>query len=121
MKPCFIESELNAMAKKGTRKSGASNASVIRDYLNNHPDKQPKEIAADLTAQGYKKITPQYVSMVKLQEKKKAGAPTSTRGAAGRGGKVTSDELMAAKSFVKSMGGLSRAKSALDIYARLAD
>ena len=116
------------MAKKGTRKSEKSNAALIRDYLKANPGVQPKAGAEELTSKGYKGITAQYVSMVKLQEKKKAGIPVSARGAkgsmgaaVGRGGKVTSDELMAAKSFVKSMGGLSRAKSALDIYAQLAE
>lgn len=111
------------MAKKGTRKSGKSNAALIRDYLGNHPDEQPKQIAATLTGQGHKGITAQYVSMVKLQEKKKGriAGKVSARGGATRSGKVTSDELMSAKMFVKSMGGLSRAKSALDIYARLAE
>ena len=92
------------MAKKLGNKSQA-----IRDALAANPDKSPKEIAEQLTAEGYK-VNAQYVSTIKSNAKIKSvrkvlrPKPSST----GSG-----DVMTATVDFIRAAGGLANAKAML--------
>src|SRR5690554_5344708 len=98
------------MAKRASNKTSKANA--IRNFQLENPDATPAVVAESLRKAGYKDITPQYVSTIKSMDKRKGQGPTKT-------GKITGDELMAAKDFVDSLGGVNRAKEAMDMLSRL--
>lgn len=66
------------MAKNVRKGSSASQA--IRDYCRDNPDKAPKEVASEMVARGFTKVTAGYVSTIKSLAKKAAaeGATSST-------------------------------------------
>ena len=96
-------------------KKGASKSTAIRDYRNNHPEAKPKEIAETLNQGGYK-ITPQYVSTILSNDRKKA--PTGRRGRAASVGSSL-DHLLAVKKLVNEVGGVQAAQKAIAQYSRL--
>ena len=108
------------MAKK---KAGEPNKSkVIRDYKNEHPGEGPKSIAAALSATGLK-VTPGFVSTVLSNDKRKSG---KSRGPGRRGRKPASEtagdsieQLIQAKRLVDKLGGIDKARSAIDALAKL--
>jgi len=115
------------MAKKRTKRagrpkgtSGLNKSQAIRDYMAAHPRAKPKAVAAALVEQGVQ-VTPMFVSAVKTSAKKRGRR--KARGAARRpgrpsgGGATTSlsiDHLVAAKKFVDSVGGVVRARAAIE-------
>lgn len=98
------------MAKRATNKP--SKAGAIRNYQMENPDATPAVVAEALKKAGYKDVTPQYVSTIKSMDKRKSDGPTKS-------GQITGDDLMAAKEFVKSLGGVGRAKEAMDMLSKL--
>ncbi len=100
------------MAKRG-RKSQA-----IRDYLSQNPGAMPKDIIAGLKAQGTK-VSPALVSNVKyggnmVKATKKAVGRKPASAAA-----ITADDLMQAKELADQLGGVGKAKEALETLERL--
>jgi len=116
-----------ASKKKATKRtgrpkggSGVNKSQAIRDYMAAHPRAKPKAVAAALVEQGVQ-VTPMFVSAVKTNAKKQGRQ--KVRGAARRpglqsvGGATTSlsiDHLVAAKRFVDSVGGVARARAAME-------
>lgn len=78
------------MAKKKTQSSNGkkSKTEAIRDALKNSADGSPSEVAAKLNKQGIK-VTPQYVSTIKANDKRRAesGAPRRKPGRPAGSGK----------------------------------
>ena len=103
------------MAKKST--SGSKSAS-IRNYKSDHPSAKPKEIAEALSKSGAK-VTPAFVSTVlsndKRRGKKRKGGRKPGRPAAAGG----FESLVQAKKLADQMGGVAKAKAALDALAKL--
>src|SRR5262245_60116880 len=103
------------MAKKST--SGTKSAS-IRNYKAGHPSAKPKEIAEALAKSG-EKVTPAFVSTVlsndKRRGRKRKGGRRPGRPAGGGG----FESLVQAKKLADQMGGVAKAKAALDALARI--
>jgi hypothetical protein len=114
------------MAKKA-RKDGPTTSQLIRDHLAAHPGDGPQAVAAALKSNHGREVTPQFVSTVKSNDKKrKRRRGRKARGpgrpaAAANDVKLSMEALMAAKKFVAQMGGVGKAKSAVDTLARLLD
>ncbi len=89
-----------------------SKADAIRSHLETDPDASPTTIAKALRKAGYKDISPQYVSTIKSMDKRKANGPTKR-------GPLSGDDLMAAKSYVSRLGGIDRAREAIEILEKL--
>lgn len=113
------------MAKKA-RKEGPTTSQLIRDHLAAHPKDGSQAIAAAIKAAYGRDVSPQFVSTVKSNDKRKRrrgrkargpGRPAATSSA--NGGKLSMEALMAAKKFVDQMGGVRKAKSAVDTLAKL--
>lgn len=114
------------MAKRRSRKGGPTKSQLIRDYMDANPNDGPQSVAAALkTAHGLS-VTPQFVSTVKSNAKRKKGKRGRKPGrpaATGNGGgaKLSMDVLMAAKKFAQQLGGVGKAKAAVDTLAKLLD
>src|SRR5262245_46405859 len=106
------------MAKKST--SGTKSA-AIRNYKSANPTAKPKEIAEALSKSG-SKVTPAFVSTVLSNERRrgkkhKGGRPGRKPGRAAGAGSF--DSLVQAKKLADQMGGVAKAKAALDALARI--
>ncbi len=99
------------MAKKKINKT-----ELIRNALEQYPDKKPAEIAEGLTKHG---ITATYVSNVKSSlakkapSKKQAGKPKATEQ------KVAVSDLVKAKKLADELGGVEKAQTLLNAVAKL--
>ena len=107
------------IATKG--KNGEVNKSeAIRNYLSEQPKAGPKEITEVLGKSGIV-VTPSFVSTIKTAvNKKKGGRKKRSAG----GGRSTSDRfsmsmLVQAKKLADNMGGVEKAKDAVNALARL--
>ena len=103
-----------------------SKSAAIREYSGSHASAKPKEIAEALNKSGYA-VTPQYVSMILSNDRKKAGKPKRTRRTKTSSAKpkatpnqqLSMEDLLAAKQLIQATGSLAKAKAALDAYANL--
>lgn len=89
-----------------------SKADAIRLHMQANPDASPTETAAALKKDGYRDLTPQYVSTIKSMDKRRGDGPT-------RRGQLTGDDLVAAKAFAEQLGGIARARQAIDFLQKL--
>lgn len=117
------------MAKR-RRKGGPNKSQLIRDHIAANPKDGPQAIAAALKAAHGLTVTPQFVSTVKSNAKRKKGrrgrkpgrpAGSAPAASTGAGGKLSMDVLMAAKRFAQQLGGVGKAKAAVDTLAKLLD
>lgn len=117
-----------ARRKAASNNGEISKSQAVRDYLKEHPRAKPKVIRpAILEAHGLD-VTPQMISMVKSKMKKtrrrgrkpgpKAGA-RQARGVNGGSSNLTYDQLIEVKRLADQLGGIERAREALDALARL--
>lgn len=122
------------MVKEGTR--GMSKAEAIRAALQQDPGAMPKALAEKLTAMGFD-VKPQHVSTIKNVLKKEAeGKVSAPRGRRGRkpaaqlpastpaataaaGGDISFESLRKAKELSADLGGIEKAKEALDALVQL--
>lgn len=107
--------------KKAAAKSDVNKSQAIRDYLKAHRGAKPQAVAAALTEQGIK-VTPQTVSTVKFNMKKKKGRKKpAARKAAPSGGNdaVSMSALLDAKKLVDKIGSIEKTKQALDALSKL--
>ena len=104
-----------------------SKSAAIRDYRASHASAKPKEIAEALNGSGYE-VTPQYVSMILSNDRKKSGTSKKRGRPAGSKAKpkastssqqVSMDDLLSAKQLIQSSGGVEQAKAALAAYEKL--
>jgi hypothetical protein len=104
------------MAKKG--RGGVNISELIREYKSSHKRARPKEIAAALTEQGTP-TSPQYVSTILSNARRRRG---KGRRKAARGGAPKRDvygNLVQAKKFIDEIGGMDKARAALDALTRI--
>ena len=107
------------MARKS--KSGSNKSAAIREYKAANPSAGPKDIADDLEKSGVS-VTAQFVSTV-LSNAKRKGGKIGKRGRK-PGGAVAPpvgdlQQLIHVKKFVDKLGGIEKAKAAVDVLARL--
>jgi hypothetical protein len=114
------------------RKRKVNKSQAVRDYLAANPDQTPKEVVSALGVQGIA-VKPQYVSAIKSKASRgtvaaapatDAPSPRRRRGRPRRQETVAASaveykNLLEAKSFVRSIGGISEARKVLDAYANL--
>jgi predicted nucleic acid binding AN1-type Zn finger protein len=120
----FFPEGVNFMARKKAAPTQSKSA-AIRDYRASHATAKPKEIAEALNGSGYE-VTPQYVSMILSNDRKKTG-PSKKRGrpagtktkSSTSGQQVSMEDLLSAKQLISATGGLEQAKAALDAYQKL--
>jgi hypothetical protein len=96
-----------------------SKSEAIRSYKKSHNGAGPTEIAAALSKDGTK-VTPAFVSTV-LSNDRRRGSKGRRRGAR-RGGRTSGDPLQTlvqAKKLADRMGGIDKARAALDALARI--
>ena len=104
------------MAKRKINKSQA-----IRDFLGNEPGATPKVIIEGLAKKGVK-VSAALVSAVKYSPRASNGRRKKRGRRAGvspNGSKVDFARLVEAKALAEKMGGISRARSALEMLAKL--
>lgn len=114
------------MAKK-SRGEGPNKSEAIRAYMGKNSSAGPTEVAAALAKDGIE-VTPAFVSTVLSNDRRKAGKP-SKRGGKGRGRAAAAaaasgaslDHLIEAKKLVQKMGGISEARQALNLLAKILD
>jgi hypothetical protein len=96
---------------------------AIRDYFADHPKAMPKDAAQALTEMHGVEFTPGMVSNIKSQMGKKrrpAGRPGRPRKPAAKtNADVKVDELLAAKRLAEQLGGVDKARHALDVLGKL--
>lgn len=115
----------------GKSASRVSKAQAIREYKKSNPNAMPKAIAEEMKKHGLN-CTPQYVSMILSNDRRKGGKPTrkpgrpagstnaaSTRAKATGGAKLSVEDLLLAKKFISELGGVEKAKSAVDALEKL--
>ena len=107
------------MAKR-TRRVNKSEA--IRDYLAKHPDAKPKAIIAAMKGRGIT-VSDSLANAVKYEKgksgKKKVTKAPVSRGAKAASGSLSADDLLEAKSLADRLGGIERAKDALETLQKL--
>jgi hypothetical protein len=110
------------MAKKA--QGGPNKSQAIRDYKEANPTASPKEIAEALAKSGVT-VSAQFVSTVLSNAKRKGGKigkrgrkPGRKAGVAGMAD-AGLEQLLTAKKLVDSLGGIDRARSAIDALAKL--
>ena len=105
------------MARRKRNKSEA-----IRNYLSGDPKATPSVIIEALAKKGVK-VSPALVSAVKYKKVKPANGRRKKRGrsvgASANGQRVDFDNLVAAKNLADKMGGVEKARQALDMLAKL--
>lgn len=109
------------MAKK--TKEGPNKSDSIRAYLAQNPKAGPTEIAQALKAEGVE-VSVALVSAIKAKNKPKRGRKPGVKGKPGpktRSGDsgITLELLLAAKKLADQLGGIDKAKQAIDILARI--
>lgn len=86
---------------------------MIRDYMKANPKAGPKAVSQALSKPGFK-VTAAFVSTVKSTDKRKNGSSRYTGGDS-----ISMRSLLQVKEIIQLMGGVDKAKQALDAYARL--
>lgn len=107
------------MARKA--KSGSNKSAAIREYKGANPEAGPKDIAEALEKSGVS-VTAQFVSTVLSNAKKKGGKVGKRGRKPGRRVALPVgdlQQLIQVKKFVDQLGGVQKAKAAVDVLARL--
>ena len=103
------------MAKKA---GGPNKSKAIRAYKSTHKRSKPKEIAEALAKEGVT-VTPAFVSTVLSTARRKKGkGGRRSPGKAARGGDAYS-HLIQARKLADQMGGVEKARAALDALAKI--
>jgi hypothetical protein len=100
---------------------GPNKSDAIRKYREHNSDAGPKDISAALAKDGIK-VTPGFVSTVLSNDRRKAGTGRRKKGGKRPGSKPGRDPLatlMQAKRLADQMGGVGKARAALDALARI--
>lgn len=109
------------MAKKKNAPKGApSKAQAVREYRRQNPEASNDQVVAALKTRGID-ITPNYVSVVKSQDKKRqrkmagAAAPPPRRA-----GGVGVEQIKLAARLIRACGGAQEAKGAIEAAEEVA-
>jgi len=136
--PIFSECKDSKGKMSMAKKSGGPNKSAaIRDFFQNNPSAMPREAVEALKAQGIS-VTPAFVSTIKTKlsggkkrgrGRKKAVAAVTEKGRRGRpAGKSVAtrsssdsiyQHLIIAKQMADKMGGIEKARAALEALAKI--
>lgn len=106
------------MAKRG--RGGVNVSQLVRDYKSQHKRAKPKEISKALADQGTT-VSPQYVSTILTNARKKRGRKAGRKSAASAAPakRDAYGKLVQAKKFVDQIGGYEKAREALDALGRI--
>jgi hypothetical protein len=107
--------------KKAAAKSDVNKSQAVRDYLKTHRSAKPQAVSTALKEQGID-VTPQTVSTVKFNMKKKKGRkkPVSRKAAASRQDDIVSmSALLEAKKLVDKIGSIEQTKAAVEALRKL--
>lgn len=104
------------MAKKAA--SEVNKSELIRNYKQEHPEAGPSAIVEALGQQGVK-VTPAFVSTVLSNAKRKARRRGGRRPQAARVAGDGVATLVQAKQFAEKLGGIDKARAALDALAKI--
>ena len=101
---------------------GPNKSQAIRTYKSDHADAGPKQIVEGLAKQGVK-VSAAFVSTVLSNERRKSGKRRRRRGGPGRkasgGANGALAVLVQAKKLSDQMGGVEKARAALDALAKI--
>jgi hypothetical protein len=115
--PAAPAAELSASAE-------VNKTQVIKNFLAQNPGAMPKDLSDVLRAQGID-VSPGYVSTIKsnLSKKRKKRGPAKEAAApkAVEHADVPFESLRKAKDMVRQLGGVAKAKEALNALAQLLD
>jgi hypothetical protein len=112
------------------KKRGVSKTEAILNYAKENPGAGPSAIASALGQQGID-VSAQYVSSIRSKHgvtkrrrrRGRRGANAVAATAASGGGRqkkqIAFDSLLEAKKFVHSLGGVDKARTALEAFAKL--
>lgn len=113
------------MAKK--KSDGVNKSQEIRDYMTANPDAGPQAVSKAMAGKGIE-VSAQFVSTIKSMDKKKTGGPKkrgrkpgSVKTKTTPNDKISAQTLFQAKKLADQLGGVHKAKIALDALARLVD
>ena len=112
----FTNQKGKFMATRG-RKPTVNKSKAIRDYKIANPDAKPREIADYLASQGYD-VSPQYVSTILSNERRKTGLTDGGMLLLGSS-KFSVDDMYLAKQLVAKTGSVKAAKQAVDCFNKL--
>jgi hypothetical protein len=127
----FAPKEPAMAKKKRSRRTDINKTQAVADYLAEHSDAMPRQIAEDLTKQHGVEFTPTGVSTTKSQLKKAGRIPGGKRrgrpkGSAAKNGrrasssaKVDISDLVAAKKMAERLGGVAKAREVMGLLAQL--
>ena len=106
--------------KKAEPQPKVNKSQAVRDALKANPEVGPKETAETLTKQGIE-VSAGFVSTIKTQAKnkrqtKKKAAPAAKPAVSD---KVSISTLVQAKKMAEQLGGVEKAKAALEALAKL--
>jgi hypothetical protein len=105
------------MAKRA--EGGVNKSELVRNYLKKARRAKPKRVVEEMAKQGIE-VTPQFVSQTKSNMRKKKKAKRSANEAATEFFETVSlDTLLQAKRLAAQLGGVAKAKEALDALAKL--
>jgi transglutaminase/protease-like cytokinesis protein 3 len=109
------------MAKKAAKSSGdeVNKSQAIRDYLKENSSEGPTAVASALNAKHGWDISAAYVSTIKNKTKPSGRSSRSAATKVAKGGSLNENSLIQAKELAKQAGGISQAKAALDLLAKL--
>jgi len=105
------------------RAKGENKSAAIRAFVKDNPSAKAKEVSEGLAKTGIK-ISPQYVSTILSNDRKKAGQPAKRRvGGQKKGGRPAGGDVYAnlvqAKKLVDQFGSVDKARAALDALSRI--
>lgn len=111
------------MAKKkaAPAKGEINKSQAVRDYLKTNRNAMPKDVVEALKAQGIE-VSAQTVSTAKFMMKRKRRGKRAAGGrksSAGNGEMVSVSALLDAKKLIDKLGGIEKAKSALEALSKL--
>ena len=105
------------MARRKGGRSNQNKSQAIRQYKTDSPDAKPKEIADVLAKKGFD-VTPQYVSTILSNERRKHGITNGGMAMLGSS-RFSVDDMYLAKQLVGNTGSVKAAKQAIDCYSKL--
>ena len=101
----------------GKKKKKINRSQAIRDILAKDLAAKPKAIQAELAKKGIK-VSASLINAVKYG-KSKPGKRGRKAGSRSSGGETSFDALLGAKALADKLGGVRRARQALDMLGRL--
>ncbi|MGE3775946.1 MAG: hypothetical protein AB7F89_02080 [Pirellulaceae bacterium] len=106
------------MAKKSGKGDRENKSQSIRDYIQQNSDAGPTAVAKALNEAHGWNISAAYVSTIKNKMQEKSSPKRRGRVPSAAGG-LSENTLLQAKKLADEMGGIEKAKAALDLISRL--